>query len=161
MGIGRSKRLLAVIFTFSYLAIDTLDQGRRTSSRKKERSLSDRAPHTAKKRRAAPAGMPSPRPILLVAAMVLWSAACVAAQDTFLPPAPPGAASPFPFCPSRPVGLSTKPFPWSTPTQTPMAPATVFPQDPGYFPSEASPVSRGGAWLPLPSLLSAFIILLL
>ncbi|GJN06031.1 hypothetical protein PR202_ga23716 [Eleusine coracana subsp. coracana] len=93
--------------------------------------------------------------------MALWSAACVAAQDTFLPPAPPGAASPFPFCPTRPAGLSTMPFPWSSPSLPPPSPRTVYPQDPGYFPSVACWVSRGAPWLPLASVLSAFIILLL
>ena len=97
--------------------------------------------------------MPPLRPILLVAAVALWSAARVAADDTFLPP---GAAAPFPFCPARPAGVSTVPFPWSPPP-----PVAVYPQDPGYFPSEAFRViSRGAPWLPLASVLCAFFILL-
>jgi hypothetical protein len=97
--------------------------------------------------------MPSLRPILLVAAVALWSAARVAAQDTFLPPA---VASPFPFCPARPAGVSTMPFPWSPPP-----PVKVYPQDPGYFSSEAFRVTRGAAaWLRLALVLPAFFILL-
>jgi hypothetical protein len=98
--------------------------------------------------------MPSLRPILLVAAVALWSAARVAAQDTFLPPGP---GSPFPFCPARPAGVSTVPFPWSPP------PVKVYPQDPGYFSSEAFRATRGAAWaawLHLASVLPAFFILL-
>ncbi|GJM84498.1 hypothetical protein PR202_ga00175 [Eleusine coracana subsp. coracana] len=54
------------------------------------------------------------------------------------------------------------PFPWSSPLLPPPSPRTVYPQDPGYFPSEACRVSRGAPWLHLASVLfSAFIILLL
>ena len=108
------------------------------------------------------------RIILLAAAVLLWSAACVADDDdsTFLPPSPPGTASPFPFCPARPAGVSTGPFPWSPPPpppqqqQQPPSSAAVFPQDPGFLPSGACAVSRAVAWLPLLAVLSAFFVLL-
>uniref|UniRef100_A0A0A8YX21 Uncharacterized protein n=1 Tax=Arundo donax TaxID=35708 RepID=A0A0A8YX21_ARUDO len=101
--------------------------------------------------------MPSLRPILLLAAVLLSSSAthCVAEDDTFLPPA---TSAPFPFCPTRPAGASTTPFPWSPPPPQQM---TVYPQYPGFFPSGARHVrSRAVAWLPLASLLSAFFMLL-
>ncbi|TVT99068.1 hypothetical protein EJB05_55589 [Eragrostis curvula] len=102
--------------------------------------------------RETAAEMPSLRQILLVAAVALWSAASVAAADTFLPP---GTASPFPFCPTRPAGVPTMPFPWSPPP-----PMTIYPQDPGFFSSGVYRVSRGAPWLPLAAVLSAFFILL-
>jgi hypothetical protein len=106
------------------------------------------------------------RIILLAAALLLWSAACVADDDdsTFLPPSPPGTASPFPFCPARPAGVSTGPFPWSSPPppqQQQPSSAAMFPQDPGFLPSAACPVSSAVAWLPLLAVFSVFLVLLL
>ncbi|EES02613.1 hypothetical protein BDA96_03G103900 [Sorghum bicolor] len=108
---------------------------------------------------------PALRRIILLAAAVLllWSAACVAGDDdsTFLPPSPPGTASPFPFCPARPAGVSTGPFPWSPPQPPPQSPPSlsspvaVFPQDPGFLPSGAGAV----AWLPLLAVFPAFLVL--
>ncbi|KAF0898987.1 hypothetical protein E2562_012679 [Oryza meyeriana var. granulata] len=76
--------------------------------------------------------MPSLRPILLAAAVVvsLWSAAGVVADiDPVGLPSPPATASPFPFCPTTPPGTSTQPFPWAEPSPT--TTTTMFPQDPG------------------------------
>jgi hypothetical protein len=113
---------------------------------------------------------PAPRRIILLAAasaaaLLLWPAACVTADDgstAFLPP-PPGPASPFPFCPARPPGVSSGPFPWSPPSSSPPPPPSVamFPQDPGFLPSGACPVGGAAvAWLlllPLLAVLSAFL----
>ncbi|KAJ1282966.1 hypothetical protein BS78_03G091600 [Paspalum vaginatum] len=103
---------------------------------------------------------PSLRPaILLVAAVSLWSAACTAADDgsTFLPP---GTASPFPFCPTRPPGFTSGPFPWSTPPPPPPQSEALFPQDPGFLPSGPCPAVGAVAWLPLLAVSSAFLMLL-
>ncbi|RCV24324.1 hypothetical protein SEVIR_5G074400v4 [Setaria viridis] len=103
---------------------------------------------------------PSLRPaaVLLVAAVWLWSAACAAGDDGDITSLlPPGTASPFPFCPVRPAGVSTGPFPWMTP---PPPSTATFPQDPGFLPSGACPASASGAvaWLPLLAVFSAFLL---
>ncbi|KAG2587392.1 uncharacterized protein LOC120676708 [Panicum virgatum] len=102
---------------------------------------------------------PSLRPAaLLVAAVWLGSAACAADDGDITTLLPPGTASPFPFCPVRPAGASTGPFPWMTP---PPPSAAMFPQDPGFLPSVARPVgSSAVAWLPLLAAVSAFLVFL-
>lgn len=93
------------------------------------------------------------RTILLAAAaattavLLLWPAACVADDDgTTFPP------SAFPFCPTRPAGVSTGPFPWSPPPSS----VAVFPQDPGFLTSDACAVPR----LPLLAVFSVLLVFL-
>ena len=101
--------------------------------------------------------MSSLRPILLIAVVSLWSSVRVVADDDTpgmtLPP--PATFTPFPFCPPLPPGGSIVPFPW-----TPPSPRTVYPQDPGYFPSAACRVRTAVAWLPMAFALSAFLLFL-
>ncbi|KAF8724668.1 hypothetical protein HU200_020941 [Digitaria exilis] len=99
-----------------------------------------------------------PAAALLVAAVWLCAAATCAADDggdiTSL--LPPGTASPFPFCPVRPAGASTGPFPWMTSPPPPST--TLLPQDPGFLASGACPVGGAVAWPPLLAVFSAFLV---
>jgi hypothetical protein len=103
-----------------------------------------------------PPSLRRPAAALLVAAVWLWSASCAAGDDGSISLLPPAAPSQFPFCPVRPAGASTGPFPWMTPPPS----TATFPQDPGFLPSGACPASASGAvaWLPLLAVLSAFLL---
>ncbi|CAM0879281.1 unnamed protein product [Alopecurus aequalis] len=111
--------------------------------------------------------MPSLRPAALLAAAVLlwWSAAraladngstaCLCTGPVCVPPCP--TTPQFAFCPPR-QPASLVPFPWQS-----APPKNEFiPQEPGFL--AAADACRGwtaAAWMPVVSVCSAFLLLLL